>query len=147
LRRRVLKRAAVALRRDAMQLRICIQRLQIRTSAEKACFLQVRSMLSPRRRKIPAAEKSMLFAIRKLQLSFKSVLPYFPHVMSHEDFLEGFGDAMGITDPDELQTHYETWLRESGMTDVERIDLEGTGYQTGLEAGHQYKQQIANENS
>ena len=64
---------------------------------------------------------------------------------SHEDFLEGFADALAITDPDEIQTRYQIFLSDSGMTDVERIDLEGTGYQTGLEVGHQYKEQLQHE--
>jgi hypothetical protein len=58
----------------------------------------------------------------------------------HDDFLEGFADALGVKDPNELQLHYQNWIRESGMSDAERIDIEGSGYQAGLEAGHHYKQ-------
>ena len=55
------------------------------------------------------------------------------------DFLEGFADALGISDPSELQGHYEAWLDDLGMSEVERIDIEGTGYIGGLEAGTLYK--------
>jgi hypothetical protein len=58
----------------------------------------------------------------------------------HDDFLEGFSDALGIKDPNELERHYESWIREVGMSDAERIDIEGSGYQAGLEAGYHYKQ-------
>ena len=63
----------------------------------------------------------------------------------HDDFLEGFGDALrvvGITDSDEREAHYGAWLESTGMNDVERIDLEGGGYETGLEAGTEYRKQL-----
>jgi hypothetical protein len=63
----------------------------------------------------------------------------------HDDFLEGFGDALrvvGITDSDEIEAHYGAWLESTGMNDVERIDLEGGGYETGLEAGTEYRKQL-----
>jgi hypothetical protein len=56
-----------------------------------------------------------------------------------DDFLEGFGDALNISDPEELAYHYERWLVASELTNpVERTDIESGGYQTGLEAGSWY---------
>ena len=57
---------------------------------------------------------------------------------AHDDFLEGFGDALGISDPEEIEHHYQRWVQLSGLNEVELIDLE-IGYQTGLEVGNQYK--------
>ena len=59
----------------------------------------------------------------------------------HDDFLEGFADALGLKDPRDIQYHYELWLFESGPWNVvELIDFESAGYETGLEVGAQYKQ-------
>src|SRR5262249_23627008 len=57
----------------------------------------------------------------------------------HDDFLEGFADALGLSDPEQINACYQAWLEESEMSDVERIDFEGGGYQAGLEAGHYWK--------
>jgi hypothetical protein len=49
----------------------------------------------------------------------------------HDDFLEGFGDALrvvDITDADEIEAHYKAWLKSTGLNDVERIKLEDGGY-------------------
>jgi len=59
----------------------------------------------------------------------------------HDEFLEGFADALGISDPSEIQGHYEAWLADLGMSKVELIDIEGTGYIGGLEAGAIYKEE------
>jgi hypothetical protein len=63
----------------------------------------------------------------------------------HDDFLEGFADALrvvNITGQDEIEEHYRKWLEWTGMNDVERIDIEGGGYETGLEAGTEYRKQL-----
>jgi hypothetical protein len=59
----------------------------------------------------------------------------------HDDFLEGFADAMGLSDPEQIQGHYQAWLASMGMSSAQRIDLEGGGYETGLEAGNDYRKQ------
>jgi hypothetical protein len=59
----------------------------------------------------------------------------------HEDFLRGFGDAMGLTDARQIETTYQAWLASEGLTEDERIDLETEGYQTGYETGEEYKKQ------
>jgi hypothetical protein len=66
---------------------------------------------------------------------------------SHDEFLEGFGDALGIADPETRQLHYEAWLEDTGMTEVERIDIEGHGYIVGLEAGNYYKKEVLHANA
>ena len=59
----------------------------------------------------------------------------------HDDFLEGFHDALGShLSPEELERHYHAWVFQSEMNIPELIDFESTGYQTGLEAGTYFKQ-------
>src|SRR5215510_4759785 len=58
---------------------------------------------------------------------------------SHEEFLAVFANALGLSDPALIQTHYEAWLAAEAMTDIERIDIESGGYITGLESGAYYK--------
>jgi hypothetical protein len=60
---------------------------------------------------------------------------------AHDDFLEGFADALGLTDPEQVQYHYQNWIEASGLNPVELIDIE-QGYQTGLEAGSSYKREF-----
>jgi hypothetical protein len=62
--------------------------------------------------------------------------------MNHDDFLEGFADALGLTDPEQIRAHYEAWLRSTGMSEIERIDYEGEGYETGLETGSEYRKEL-----
>ena len=60
----------------------------------------------------------------------------------HEDFLEGFGDALGLRveiDSALIQAHYRVWLAGSGMNTAERTDYESGGYETGLETGAEYR--------
>ena len=61
----------------------------------------------------------------------------------HHDFLRGFGNALGMTDCDEIQSHYEAWLQSTGMNDVERIDYESGGYQTGFETGRRIHERFS----
>ena len=51
---------------------------------------------------------------------------------SHEEFLAGFADALALSDPVQIQAHYEAWLAAEGMSMTELIDLESGGYITGL---------------
>lgn len=59
----------------------------------------------------------------------------------HDDFLEGFGDALGLTDRAEIEAHYRRWLLAQDMNAVELIDYESGGYETGLETGDEYKEE------
>jgi hypothetical protein len=59
----------------------------------------------------------------------------------HEDFLTGFGDVLGLSDPTEILFHYRRWIRESDLSPIEIIDLESPGYQAGLEVGNIYKEE------
>ena len=59
----------------------------------------------------------------------------------HEDFLRGFGDALGLTDSRQIETTYQAWLDSEGLTEDERIDLETEGYQPGYETGEEYRKQ------
>jgi hypothetical protein len=59
----------------------------------------------------------------------------------HEDFLQGFGDALGLTDSRQIETTYQAWLASEGLTEDERIDLETEGYQTGYETGEEYRKE------
>jgi hypothetical protein len=45
----------------------------------------------------------------------------------HEDFLRGFGDAMGLSDLLEIERHYQVCLQAEGRSEVERIDYETAG--------------------
>jgi hypothetical protein len=64
---------------------------------------------------------------------------------AHDDFLEGFGDALGLSDSEEILAHYQKWIQLEGLNEVELIDLE-IGYQTGLEVGQHYKETRLDKN-
>ena len=57
----------------------------------------------------------------------------------HEAFLAGFADALGLSDPAEIEAHFEAWLESEGLNPLELIDLETCGYLTDLEVGTEYK--------
>lgn len=58
----------------------------------------------------------------------------------HEEFLEGFGDALG-EDKEMAQAHYWEWVDERGLNITEVIDAESGGYLSGLEAGKWYREE------
>jgi hypothetical protein len=55
---------------------------------------------------------------------------------SHEEFLKGFGDALGVSNP---EFHYARFLERLGLSQAEQADMEQAGYQAGLEAAAWYK--------
>ena len=65
---------------------------------------------------------------------------------SHEEFLAGFADALALSDPVQIQAHYEAWLAAEGMSMTELIDLESGGYITGLQVGTYYKKHQKEQN-
>lgn len=61
----------------------------------------------------------------------------------HVDFLEGFGDALKLSDPEQIAYHYERWVQAAGLTNsAERIDIESGGYEAGLEAATWYEREL-----
>ena len=58
---------------------------------------------------------------------------------NHEEFLKGFGDALGVSNPD---FHYARFLERLGLSQAEQADLEEPGYQAGLEAGAWYEREF-----
>jgi hypothetical protein len=51
---------------------------------------------------------------------------------NHDEFLRGFGHALGVSNPD---SHYARFLERLGLSEAEQADMEEPGYQAGLEAG------------
>lgn len=64
----------------------------------------------------------------------------------NKDFLTGFAVGAEICDPIELSRAYYAWFASTGMNPVEEIDLQGGGYETGLEAGKLYREQQQTNN-
>jgi hypothetical protein len=60
----------------------------------------------------------------------------------HDDFLEGFADGLGLTDPKEIRICYNTWRREMGMTTDQMIDYQSGGYQIGLVTGAELRREM-----
>jgi hypothetical protein len=59
----------------------------------------------------------------------------------HEDFLEGFAHALGLSkDSPSLRTHYQEWIIQNDLSEVEVTDIESAGYAAGVEVGNNYKE-------
>ena len=59
----------------------------------------------------------------------------------HEDFLEGFAHALGLSkDSSSLRTHYQEWIIQNDLSEVEVTDIESAGYAAAVEAGNNYKE-------
>jgi len=68
--------------------------------------------------------------------------PFFmPWSCSHDEFVVGFGDGSGVSEPAQRALAYARWVAESGLNEIELIDLETGGYLTGLEAGNLYRKE------
>lgn len=58
----------------------------------------------------------------------------------HNEFLRGFGDAMGLSDmPAAIESAYIHWRETEDLNPVDLIDLESGGYQTGVDVGRRWK--------
>jgi hypothetical protein len=61
---------------------------------------------------------------------------------NHEEFLKGFGDAIGVSNLSSIQFHYARFLERLGLSQAEQADMEQPGYQAGLEAGAWYDREF-----
>lgn len=60
--------------------------------------------------------------------------------MSELEFMRGFMLSSGLSEPTRAGRAYAQWLEREGYAEVERIDLEAGGYESGLEVGKRWRE-------